>query len=93
LDRWLPESRLFVDYGCGRIFVGFENMPNGLWPQLCEAGSQLGGHVVMEKATAEFKTNNDVFGVHRPEWKVMHRIKAALDPQQVFSPGRLPGKV
>jgi FAD/FMN-containing dehydrogenase len=68
-------------------------MPNGLWPQLCEAGNQLGGHAVMEKAPDEFKKKNDVFGVARPEWKVMHRIKAALDPQQVFSPGRLPGKI
>ncbi|MGD8960912.1 MAG: FAD-linked oxidase C-terminal domain-containing protein [Desulfobacterales bacterium] len=93
LDRWLPESKLFLDYGCGRIFATVENMPNGLWGRLCETGDQLGGHVLMEKATAEFKEHNDVFGIDRPHWKVMHRIKAALDPQQVFSPGRLPGKI
>jgi glycolate oxidase subunit GlcD len=93
LDRWLPESILFLDVGCGRIFAGFESMPDGLWDRICETGDQLGGHVLMEKATAEFKENNDVFGIDRPHWKVMHRIKAALDPQQVFSPGRLPGKV
>jgi FAD/FMN-containing dehydrogenase len=93
LDRWLPQSKLFLDYGCGRIFVAFENMPDGLWERLCKTGDQHGGHVVMEKATDEFKKRNDVFGIDRPEWKVMHRIKAALDPQHVFSPGRLPGKV
>ncbi|MGD8612642.1 MAG: FAD-linked oxidase C-terminal domain-containing protein, partial [Desulfobacterales bacterium] len=93
LDGRLPESKLLLDYGCGRILAAFENIPDGIWHRLCETGAQLGGHVVMEKATAEFKENNDVFGIDRPEWKLMHRIKAALDPQHVFSPGRLPGKV
>jgi FAD/FMN-containing dehydrogenase len=68
-------------------------MPDGLWGRLCETGDHLGGHVVMEKATDEFKKHNDVFGIDRPEWKIMQRIKSTLDPQHVFSPGRLPGKV
>ena len=93
LDKQIPDAKIFLDYGCGRILAGFENLADGLWSQVCDAGNQMGGHVVMDKATDEFKTHNDVFGVARPEWKVMHRIKAALDPQHVFSPGRLPGKV
>jgi glycolate oxidase subunit GlcD len=93
LDNWLSEPRLFLDYGCGRIFAGFETMPDGMWGQLCDLGNQLGGHVVMEKATAEFKGHNDVFGFERPEWKVMHRIKKALDPHHIFAPGRMPGKI
>ncbi len=93
LDQQLPDAKFILDCGCGRILAGFNNLPDGLWSQVCEVGKQLGGHVIMDKATDEFKTHNDVFGVDRPEWKVMHRIKAALDPQQVFSPGRLPGKV
>ena len=93
LDKRLSESQLFLDYGCGRIFAGFETMPDGMWGQLCDLGNQLGGHVVMEKATAEFKEHNDVFGFERPEWKVMHRIKNALDPHHIFAPGRMPGKV
>lgn len=93
LDKQLPDANFILDCGCGRIFAGFENMPHGLWPQLCETGDQLGGHMVMEKAPVVFKESNDVFGFDRPQWKVMHRIKAALDPQHVFSPGRLPGKI
>ena len=93
LDNWLSEPQLFLDYGCGRIFAGFETMPDGMWGQLCDLGNQLGGHVVMEKATVEFKEHNDVFGFDRPEWKVMHRIKNALDPHHIFAPGRMPGKV
>ncbi|MGD9281586.1 MAG: FAD-linked oxidase C-terminal domain-containing protein [Desulfobacterales bacterium] len=93
LDKRLSEPKLFLDCGCGRIFAGFENMPNGMWDWLCDRANQLGGHVVMEKAPIEFKQHNDVFGRSRPEWKVMHRIKAALDPHYIFAPGRLPGKV
>jgi FAD/FMN-containing dehydrogenase len=93
LDKRLSEPKLFLDYGCGRTFAGFETMPDGMWGQLCDVGNQLGGHVVMEKATFEFKTHNDVFGFDRPEWKVMHRIKNALDPHHIFAPGRMPGKV
>ena len=93
LDKQVPDAKLFLDVGCGRILAGFENLSNALWAQLWGLGDRLGGHVVMEKASADFKTHNDVFGVDRPQWKVMHRIKAALDPQHVFSPGRLPGKV
>ena len=93
LDSWLSEPQLFLDYGCGRIFAGFETMPDGMWGRLCDLGNQLGGHVVMEKASAKFKEHNDVFGFERPEWKVMHRIKAALDPHHIFAPGRMPGKV
>jgi FAD/FMN-containing dehydrogenase len=92
LDKGLSKPKLFLDYGCGRIFAGFENMPNGMWGRLCDLANQLGGHVVMEKAPVEFKQHNDVFGKPRPEWKVMHRIKAALDPHHIFAPGRMPGK-
>jgi glycolate oxidase subunit GlcD len=93
LDKRLSTPKLFLDYGCGRIFAGFETMPDGIWDQLCGLGNQLGGHVVMEKATVEFKEHHDIFGFDRPEWKVMHRIKAALDPHHIFAPGCMPGKV
>ena len=57
------------------------------------AGSvDLSGHLMLKKAPAEFKKNHDVFGPVRPEWKIMHKVKEALDPHQIFSPGRLPGK-
>ena len=93
LDHRLSERDLFLDCGCGRVLAGFENMPDGTWSRLCDLGSQMGGHVVLEKAPDEFKKDHEVFGRARAEWKVMHRIKDALDPHHVFSPGRLPGKI
>ena len=93
LNDRLPEAKLFLDGGCGRILAGFEDLQDGIWDQICDLGNQLDGHVVMEKAPVEFKKRHDVFGSERAEWKVMHRIKAALDPHHIFAPGRLPGKV
>jgi glycolate oxidase subunit GlcD len=92
LDSRLSDLKWFLDCGCGRILAGFEIMPNGMWDRLCDIGNQLGGHLIMQKAPVEFKNHHDVFGMARPEWKVMHRIKDALDPHHVFAPGRLPGK-
>ena len=93
LDKELSDLKLFLDCGCGRILAGFENMPEGIWDRLCNLAAQRGGHVVIEKAPDEFKKDHDVFGMARPEWKVMHRIKDALDPHHIFAPGRLPGKI
>ena len=84
---------MFLDFGCGRILAGFEVMQADGWQQICDFGAKRGGHVLLEKAPVEFKKHNDVFGPARPEWKIMHRIKAALDPHNIFAPGRLPGKV
>lgn len=93
LGSRLTSADMFVDFGCGRILAGFEVMQNEAWGPICDLGTQTGGHVMMKKAPLAFKEHNDVFGKSRPEWKVMHRIKAALDPQYIFAPGRLPGKV
>jgi glycolate dehydrogenase FAD-linked subunit len=93
LKERLPKAKLFLDAGGGRALAGFEQLPDGIWGQICDLGNQLDGHVIMEKAPVEFKKRYDVFGPDRAEWKIMHRIKAALDPHHIFAPGRLPGKV
>jgi glycolate oxidase subunit GlcD len=93
LGSRLTNADMFVDFGCGRILAGFEVMQDETWGPICDLGVQLGGHIMMEKAPVAFKEHNDVFGKSRPEWTIMHRIKAALDPQNIFAPGRLPGKV
>ena len=85
-------SDMLLDLGCGRILCGLESVSDELWKSLCKSAETLKGHVVMEKAPAEFKQRHDVFGPERPEWKMVHRVKDALDPENLFSPGRLPGK-
>jgi D-lactate dehydrogenase (cytochrome)/glycolate oxidase len=60
---------------------------------ICDLAAGHDGYGLLEKAPDEFKKRNDVFGTPRPEWKVMHRVKRALDPDNIFAPGSLPGKV
>jgi len=86
-------AHIMLDLGCGRIFAGLENLSDDPWQRYCHQAQSLGGHVILEKAPDAFKQRHDVFGLPRPEWKMMHKVKAALDPENIFSPGRMPGKI
>jgi D-lactate dehydrogenase (cytochrome)/glycolate oxidase len=86
-------SKVFLDFGCGRVLAGLDDVSDDDWSRLCGKIDQHDGHGVLVKAPDDFRKRNDVFGTPRPEWKVMHRIKAALDPDNIFAPGCLPGKV
>lgn len=89
----LPRSAdALLDFGCGRATLGFAAFSEEQWAALAAAAGNWAGHVVMEKAPEEFKKTHDVFAPERSDWKVMHRLKAALDPHGVFAPGRLPGR-
>ncbi len=83
---------LMLDAGCGKIYAGFIDLTDACWQRCCQHADLLCGHVILEKAPNEFKKRHDVFGQPRPEWKIMHKVKMVLDPHNVFSPGRLPGK-
>jgi len=93
LDGRPSMSKMMLDFGCGRILAGIKDLGDDDWSHLCEKIDQKAGHGLLMKAPDDFRRRNDVFGRPRPEWKVMHRIKAALDPDNIFSPGCLPGKV
>lgn len=93
LDDRSAQSRVMLDFGCGRIWAGLDALGNDEWLRLCELIGQRDGHGLLIKAPDDFRKQNDVFGMQRPEWKVMHRIKAAMDPDNIFAPGSLPGKV
>jgi len=93
LDGRATLSEVLLDFGCGRVLAGLEILSNADWARLCEVIDQQGGHGLLMKAPDDFRKENDVFGPPRPEWKVMHRIKAAMDPDNIFAPGALPGKV
>ena len=93
LDNSLKMSEVFLDLGCGRLLGGLDDMRDDDWKRVCELIDQRDGHGLLMKAPDDFRKRNDVFGTPKSEWKVMHRIKAALDPDNIFSPGCLPGKV
>jgi FAD/FMN-containing dehydrogenase len=85
-------ERFFVDFGCGRVRASLLELSEEAWKRLCDHVRTLGGHTLLEKAPDELKKRWDVFGPPQPAWRVMHRIKDALDPKNIFTPGRLPGR-
>ena len=88
----LSGAGLLVDFGCGRLTAGVADLGDGEWVSLGLLASKAAGHIVLEQAPADLKSRHDVFGPARPEWQLMHRLKAALDPRGIFAPGRLPGR-
>ena len=83
---------LIADFGCGRVRAGMAGLSEDAWESLCSHGRDLDGHILLEKAPEDFKKRQDVYGPSRRAWKVMHKVKEALDPKNIFAPGRLPGR-
>jgi len=93
LNDRIAMSSVFLDFGCGRILAGIGDLTDETWKHLCEQAAQNDGRVLLENAPDDFKTRNDVFGLPHPAWRIIHHIKAALDPDNIFSPGCLPGRL
>jgi len=91
LEDIFSGSPIFLDLGCGRVIAALDDLSGENWKKICKASTKSGGHVLLEKAPEAFKKEHDVFGPVRSEWQIMHRIKAELDPYDIFAPGRLPG--
>ncbi|MFH2091770.1 MAG: FAD-linked oxidase C-terminal domain-containing protein [Pseudomonadota bacterium] len=85
-----PSSWL-IDIGCGRVFAALDNLDKAQWTSITQAAMACSGHVQLEKSKDSFRRENDMFGqIPQPDWRVMHQIKQALDPDSLFSPGRMP---
>ncbi len=93
MDLVTEKNSVHLDLGCGTLRAALDDLSDPGWKAICAIAAAKNAHVLLEKAPRAFKAAHDVFGPHRPEWRVMHRIKKALDPGGVFSPGQLPGRV
>ncbi len=83
---------LLADFGCGRVRAGMSHLSEDAWERLCGHAMDLDGHILLEKAPDDFRKRQDVYGPSQAAWKVMHKVKDALDPKNIFAPGRLPGR-
>ncbi len=83
---------LFADFGCGRVRVGMGGLSEDAWQKMCGHAVYRDGHILLETEPDDLKKRQDVYGPSRTAWKVMHKVKEALDPKNIFAPGRLPGR-
>ena len=88
----LADATVIVDFGCGRVSVGLGSLSDEAWTRVSIEADDVRGHVVLEQVPIDFRRRHSVFGTARASWEVMHRVKAALDPHNIFAPGRLPGR-
>ena len=89
----LPNAVSWADFGSGCIWATFDTLDTAQWHRLIQMADRHQGHALLVKATDKLKQAHDVFGTSRSSWTIMHRIKAVLDPHNIFCPGRMPGRV
>jgi len=87
-----PDKK-FLDMGCGRLHAGFDGLTREQWDKIGSLVDRCRGHVRLLRAPEDFRRTVDVFGASHPEWTLTHQVKKAIDPEGIFSPGALPGKV
>ncbi len=93
MEKIVQPSHLLLDVAGGRIYAGLEALTAEQWKKLDGLFVRCQGHGRLIKAPEGFARENDMFGSFRPEWRLSHLIKKALDPDTIFSPGTLPGRV
>jgi FAD/FMN-containing dehydrogenase len=81
-----------ADFGCGRIYAAAGGITAARWEEISVKVLEHEGHAMLAKAPPEIKAQVDVFGPVRTAWQLMHRIKDQFDPDNIFAPGRLPGR-
>ncbi|MEE8400255.1 MAG: FAD-linked oxidase C-terminal domain-containing protein [Desulfobacterales bacterium] len=88
----IAKGMVSIDFLSGRMVSRWDDLTDKDWAMICDLAHTYTANVTLEKAPTSFKEKWDVFGRPRSDWQIMHRIKSALDPHGVFSPGRLPGR-
>ncbi|MFQ3593008.1 MAG: FAD-binding oxidoreductase [Gemmataceae bacterium] len=89
-----PALRLHVQVGDGIVRGHLASgVPQAeaiaLINRVAEQAVPAGGELVIEQAPAAWKPCLPVWGRTSGQWGLMQRVKAALDPQDKFNPGRM----
>jgi glycolate oxidase FAD binding subunit len=89
------ETRLLAHAGSGvlRLQIEAAQSPLPYLHWLRFLARQHGGHLFVERLPAEHKREIDVWGEPPAPLELQRRVKQALDPRLVFSPGRFAGRL
>jgi hypothetical protein len=93
MEKIVRPDHVLLDVACARIHASFAELTAEQWAHIDKLVRRCQGHGSLLKAPEAFRTAHDVFGSARAEWKLSHAIKKALDPDRIFAPGILPGRV
>ena len=93
VEKRIEGAGCLFDFGQGRILAGVESLEHAAWEAVLEESASLGGWAMLAKAPRDFKQGRDIYGPRKPDWDLTGRVKQALDPGGVFSPGCLPGGI
>jgi glycolate oxidase subunit GlcD len=93
IAKIVQPANLLLDVACGRVHAGFTTLSATQWREIETLAGRCQGHAFLVKAPDPFRKEVDLYGSPRPEWKLSHLIKQALDPERIFAPGILPGRV
>lgn len=63
------------------------------WKSVNSLRAKLEFHATIPFCPSEWKRELNVWGISRPEFTLMQRVKSALDPQDIFAPGRFVGGI
>jgi len=88
-----PAKELLIDFGSGKVSIGLSGLEQDAWEQLCQWCVASGAAILAERVPDRFKELSDVFGLPKPDGSVSRHIKSALDPENLFSPGKLAGNM
>lgn len=91
IAKQLPEAQCVAHAGNGIIWTAVSQ--GTTWVQIghsplrrfAEDGI---GNVVIDRCPMEWKAEAPVWGAPRHDWEIMRKIKAKLDPHDLFNPGR-----
>lgn len=93
------ECAIAAHAGSGVLNAFFVNpafgayVPLQLIRELRSAAEKAGGHLVVEYGPWGVKEQAGVWGEPRPEWELMSKLKAKIDPNGVLNPGRFVGGI
>jgi FAD/FMN-containing dehydrogenase len=92
MEKIVRPDHVLLDVACARIHAGFAELTAEQWAHIDKLVRRCQGHGSLLKAPEAFRTAR-CLRLARAEWKLSHAIKKALDPDRIFAPGILPGRV